>query len=173
MLSTVSESVLNRASKWGINPKELKRFIKFAVVGVIGAVVDFGSFNLIRPLLLGTMASESLAVSLASSISFVAAIVSNFFWNRYWTYPDSRSKSFTAQFIQFTFVNLLGILIRAPVVWLTHGWFEGVFNWLLPSLDDKTAVLLGDNFAVAFAVGIVMFWNFFVNRYWTYNDVES
>jgi len=23
------------------------------------------------------------------------------------------------------------------------------------------------------AVGVVMLWNFFVNRYWTYNDVDK
>lgn len=173
MFSAVTNSLLERASNWGLNPKELKRFIKFGVVGVIGAVVDFGVFNLLRPVFLAAVASDSLAISLANGISFVAAILSNFFWNRFWTYPDSRSKRFATQFIQFTFVNLLGIFIRVPVVWLTHDWFEEMFNRLLPSLDDSMAVLLGDNFAVAFAVGIVMFWNFFVNRYWTYNDVDS
>jgi putative flippase GtrA len=30
----------------------------------------------------------------------------------------------------------------------------------------------GKNLALALAVGIVMFWNFFVNRYWTYSDVD-
>lgn len=173
MFSTVTDSLLNRASHLGLNPKELKRFIKFGVVGVIGAVVDFGVFNLLRPLFLTAIASESLALSTASAISFVAAIISNFFWNRFWTYPDSRSKRFATQFVQFTFVNVLGIFIRVPVVWLTHVWFEQLFKRLLPTLDNSVAVLLGDNFAVALAVGIVMFWNFFVNRYWTYNDVES
>ena len=173
MLSTVTETFLNRASRMGMNPKELKRFIKFAIVGIIGAIVDFGTFNLLRPVFLVAFASESLAISAASGISFVAAIFSNFFWNRYWTYPDSRTKSFVAQFFQFTFVNLIGILIRVPVVWFTHTWFETLFNSVLPGLAPDTAVLLGDNVAVAFSVGIVMFWNFFVNRYWTYNDVES
>ena len=28
------------------------------------------------------------------------------------------------------------------------------------------------NLTLALAVGIVMLWNFFVNRYWTYNDVD-
>ena len=172
MFSAVANSFINRVADYGLNPKELKRFIKFGVVGVIGAVVDFGVFNLLRPLFLGLISAESLAISIAAAISFIAAIISNFFWNRYWTYPDSRSKRFTTQFIQFTFVNILGIVIRVPVVWLTHGWFETLFRRVLPSIDGNIAVLLGDNFAVAFAVGIVMFWNFFVNRYWTYNDVD-
>jgi putative flippase GtrA len=31
---------------------------------------------------------------------------------------------------------------------------------------------LAKNLTLAVAVGIVMLWNFFVNRYWTYNDVD-
>ena len=31
---------------------------------------------------------------------------------------------------------------------------------------------LADNITLAIAVIIVMFWNFFANRYWTYNDVD-
>jgi putative flippase GtrA len=34
------------------------------------------------------------------------------------------------------------------------------------------ASTLGNNIALATAVVIVMFWNFFVNRYWTYRDVD-
>ena len=172
MFSAVANSFINRIADYGLNPRELKRFIKFGVVGVIGAVVDFGVFNLLRPVFLALIESESLAISIAAAISFIAAIISNFFWNRFWTYPDSRSKRFTTQFIQFTFVNVLGIVIRVPVVWLTRGWFEALFERMVPSLGADMTALLGDNFAVAFAVGIVMFWNFFVNRYWTYNDVE-
>jgi len=32
--------------------------------------------------------------------------------------------------------------------------------------------VISDNLTLAIAVVIVMFWNFFVNRYWTYSDVE-
>jgi putative flippase GtrA len=32
--------------------------------------------------------------------------------------------------------------------------------------------LLAKNFTLAVAVLVVMFWNFFVNRYWTYSDVD-
>jgi putative flippase GtrA len=32
---------------------------------------------------------------------------------------------------------------------------------------------LAKNCTLAVAVGVVMLWNFFVNRYWTYNDVDK
>ena len=35
------------SGQFGINPKEAERFFKFAVVGAMGFVVDFGIFNLL------------------------------------------------------------------------------------------------------------------------------
>lgn len=146
------------------NRKELERFIKFMVVGVIGAVVDFGTFNLLTGL-------GNLTAEVASTISFVMAICSNFIWNRYWTYPDSRSKRIGHQFVQFFIVNVLGIVIRLPIIAFTKDPFGRLVAQLL-SVDSATAKTLGNNLALATAVVIVMFWNFFVNRYWTYGDVD-
>ncbi len=62
------------------NRREQQRFLRFAVVGVIGAVVDFGSANL----LIGLWRTPLV---LAGTISFLLAILSNFTWNRFWTTP--------------------------------------------------------------------------------------
>jgi putative flippase GtrA len=148
------------------NQRERGRFMRFAVVGVIGAVVDFGVSNLLIQLF-GT------PLVLAGTISFIAAILSNFTWNRYWTYPDSRSKPITRQLIQFALISVTGLAIRIPILAFLEPVFESLayrFNiQLLPFLDAKT---VADNFTLAIAVLVVMFWNFFANRYWTYSDVE-
>jgi putative flippase GtrA len=150
------------------NPRERSRFLRFAVVGVIGTVVDFGTFNLLT-LFVG------MAAVYAQAISFACAIVSNFTWNRFWTYPDSRSKKISKQLIQFFFVSVIGLTIRTPIFLfvetpLTH-LFE-TMDWIYEMLPFLTPVWLGHNFSLALAVGIVMMWNFFVNRFWTYGDVE-
>jgi putative flippase GtrA len=36
-----------------------------------------------------------------------------------------------------------------------------------------SSIFLGHNFSLAIAVVVVMMWNFFVNRFWTYSDVMS
>lgn len=153
-------SVLNYVRN---NRTEVERFVKFMVVGVIGAVVDFGSYNLMIELL-------GLPPEVAGTISFVLAICSNFVWNRFWTYPDSRSKPIAQQFVQFFVVNALGIIIRLPIIALTKGPFGQLAERLL-ALEPETAKTLGNNVALAVAVIIVMFWNFFINRFWTYSDV--
>lgn len=156
--------------KTGLDPLETKRFVKFSVVGVIGAVVDFGTYNLLLTVLEKVWVDPNGRVAFSSSISFMLAIISNFLWNRYWTYPDSRSKPIVRQFVQFFFVNALALLIRLPIVTFTWQPFSRLVM-LVPFLNPY-AVRIGKNLALMLAVGLAMFWNFFVNRYWTYNDVQ-
>lgn len=40
-------------------------------------------------------------------------------------------------------------------------------------LSEEGLHQLGTNISQALAVGLAMFWNFGVNRLWTYNDVSS
>lgn len=148
------------------NPRERTRFLRFAVVGIIGAVVDFGTFNLLTNF-------AGFTAVWASVISFIAAIISNFTWNRYWTYPDSRSKPLGRQLIQFSVVSLVGLFIRTPIIAVLEPLFNRIFTGFsfLP-IGFATAEFLANNLALAIAVIVVMFWNFFINRYWTYSDVE-
>jgi len=147
------------------DPIERTRFIRFAVVGTIGAVVDFCVFNLLH----GVFGIQEVW---ASVFSFTTAVLSNFTWNRYWTYPDSRSKPISNQLLTFTVVNIIGLGIRTPLFAGLSGLLKNLFA-LLPFLPVAviTADFLGNNGALAIAILVVMLWNFFVNRYWTYNDV--
>ena len=148
------------------NDRERSRFLRFAAVGIVGAVIDFGISNLLIRLF-------NAPLVLAGPISFIAAILNNFVWNRYWTYPDSRAKSIHAQLVQFAIVSVLGLVIRIPILALVQPVIESLFvrmNLFAPGgLEPK---FLADNLTLAIAVIIVMFWNFFANRYWTYSDVE-
>jgi putative flippase GtrA len=145
--------------------REMSRFLKFAVVGIIGAVVDFGIANLLRRVF-GT------SLELAGTVSFICAILSNFVWNRYWTYPDSRSKPVFRQLFQFAVISVAGLAIRIPILTYLEPVLNRFLNQMTFDLPFFDAGFYADNITLAIAVIIVMFWNFFVNRYWTYNDVE-
>ena len=90
------------------DPRERTRFLKFAVVGTIGAVVDFGFFNLLS----GFFGVQHVW---ASVLSFTAAIISNFTWNRLWSFPESRARPLRTQLPQFALVNLIGLGINQVV----------------------------------------------------------
>lgn len=146
--------------------QERIRFIRFTVVGTIGAAVDFSTFHLLESVV-------GVRAVWASVFSFSAAITSNFIWNRFWTYPDSRSKPLHRQLMTFFVVNIIGLGIRTPIFAFLESPLRSFFDRFsfLP-VGLVTADRLGYTFALGVAVVVVMFWNFFVNRYWTYNDVD-
>jgi putative flippase GtrA len=158
------------------NRNEFKRFTKFLVVGVTGFIVDFGIFNLL-------LRALNFPPVLAQAISFTSAAINNFVWNRYWTYPDSRSKPLLRQFGMFFVLSVIGLLIRTPIFALfsgpmvalvetmQSGVFAGLINFVTGTLHISIEQL-GLNLALAIAVLVVLFWNFFSNRFITYSDVK-
>jgi putative flippase GtrA len=144
-------------------PQEPKRFIKFLIVGSLGFGVDTATLFIFTSLL-------RIPDLLAQAFSFIAALTSNFIWNRYWTYPDSRSKSIHGQLTQFFLVNLAGLAVRSLIFAGVLGPYRRLAG-AYPFLPLEPA-FIARYAALATAVVIVLLWNFFVNRYWTYNDVS-
>jgi len=145
------------------NRKEAKRFLKFMFVGAMGAIVDFGALNLLAHVF-------DVPVTIAGVISFTLAVSQNFLWNRYWTYPESRAFPAIPQYLQFFVINATALLIRVPILVLVPGPVISLLeSW---GVAPATAEVLANNFALALAVGIAMFWNFFVNRFITYRHIK-
>lgn len=166
----------------GSRSREVERFIKFAIVGAIGAVIDFMTLSILQATVLSPVEpNKDLKVAVASTIAFLAAVTSNFIWNRYWTYPDSRSRSMRRQMAQFTFINLVGWLGRTIWISSAYAWLGAMLMpILLPEIQvfrpayvpsHSAEAKLGTMAAWLIGVCIVMVWNFLANRYWTYNDV--
>lgn len=147
------------------NPRERSRFLKFTLVGFIGAIVDFGVMNLM-------VIGFSAKLVVAGTISFIAAVISNFLWNRYWTYPDSRTKPVLKQMIEFSIVSVIGLAIRIPTLAILEPLVYSIISNLPFEISFISTEFLTDNITLAIAVMIVLFWNFFINRYWTYGDVD-
>ena len=151
------------------NTKERTRFFRFAIVGSIGAIIDFGVFNLLTVMLVFFRQNAVFA----QGISFILAVVSNFTWNRLWTYPDSRSKPLGRQWTQFLIVSVIGLTIRTPLfIWLEETLLE-YFSSLWMTNGLLTPLFVAHNASLAIVIGVVLTWNFFANRFWTYNDVRS
>jgi len=152
--------------------REIVRFYKFSVVGIIGAVVDFATYNLM-------IKAVHLSPEVASVIALATAIVSNFVWNRYWTYPDSRSKPVVKQFVQFFVVNIAGLVINTAIFYASDRWFLGEVGLLAGPVGALALAIgmahfdLAYNGAKVIATGVVLFWNFFVNRIWTFRHVQE
>ncbi len=153
------------------NPKRIERFIKFAIVGTIGALVDFAVLNIMKLVFESVGFGEAWDVSAntrqiqlaaANTISFSAAVLSNFTWNRLWTFPESRERPLGTQLLQFTVVNIAGLAINTLIL---IGLDQYVLQQVLPTR-------LSYNIAKAVAICVVLFWNFGINLIWTYRGIE-
>lgn len=153
------------------NQREVVRFLKFALVGTLGAVVDFTLLIVMKRLFesaglgvgwrLGVEARQIQLVA-ANTISFSMAVLSNFTWNRLWTFPESRDRPVGRQLVQFAIVNVIGWGINTLLLLLLDRY---VFQSLV---SDRMSYIL----AKAVAIGVVLFWNFGLNRIWTYRGIE-
>ena len=142
-----------------------KRFVKFALVGISGTIVDFGFFNLFSVLF-------RLPVVLSSVLSFSIAVFNNFYWNRVWTYPESKQLRAIDQFVKFGVVSLFGLAIRTPLFALIKEPITIMTQTLLPANFPIRTNIVGHNFALALVIIVVLFWNYFANRFWTYRSLS-
>ncbi|MBA3530523.1 MAG: GtrA family protein [Ardenticatenales bacterium] len=151
----ILENLQVKVSSMSTNRKEQKRFVKFAIVGAIGALVDFMVLNL----LVQVVGLDPLS---ANPFSFSAAVVSNFTWNRLWSFPESRQRPLLAQFGQFALINVVGLVINQAIFWV-------VLHRVMPVVGISEP--LDYNLAKAVAIGLVLFWNFGINRVTTYKGL--
>lgn len=156
----------------GSKSKEVLRFLKFGTVGTLGAIIDLGISNILMATILVPIGDMQLVnTNIAQTISFIAAVISNFIWNRYWTYPDSRSRPLGEQLTLFAFISTVGWIAR--FIWISFAAVPfGNFVADIGTFPERVSNQLGATIAIFFGIFVVMIWNFIVNRLWTYNDVD-
>lgn len=144
--------------------KELKRFVRFGIVGIIGSVIDFGFLNLFTIVF-------KMPYVLSSVFSFSLAVINNFILNRFWTFASSKKDPLLGQLVQFGIVSVIGLLIRTPLL----AWLEKVLVPLAGKLTPNllTPTIVGHNVGLAIGIGVVMLWNYFANRFWTFKNTPA
>lgn len=135
-----------------ISPKEFTRFARFLTVGAVGTVLDFA--------ILTTLKLAGLPTLFANSISFTAGLLNNFTWNRLWTFGDTTRTNWRRQLAQYAVISLFGLALN---------------NLIVLSLESAFGSLLGSTQwaylpAKVIATGVVVFWNYFANRTWTFKN---
>ena len=137
------------------NKPEVRRFIKFAVTGGVGLVIDYIVLNILAHVF-------DVPSPIAIAVAFVCAALNNFIWNRLWVYPESRSQPKRKLLPVFMAVNAMGLGINELTLALLEIPLSALFN----------SAFLGLNVTKAIGAGIVMVWNFVVNRLVTFRSVK-
>jgi len=155
--------------------REGRRFARFLVVGAVGFIVDFGIFNLAHALGFGAWVARTVLPVLAphpeiieQTLSLSIAITSNFIWNYFWIYPEARQANQGNKMVKFVIVSVAGLVVGVPIFSVALLFWHVVVTALHL---DSVGLNLPGNLALMTRVGVLLFWNYFVNRYWTYRDV--
>lgn len=141
-------AIINRLQ----SDKRLRRFIKFGIVGVSGLGVNMLGLWLAYDVL-------GLTLYLASPLSIVVAIFSNFVLNDMWTWRenrDSRHYAYRHRVARYYLSASLGALI----------------NYVILLLLTKT---FGMNYLLSNLIGIFagMFSNFILSEWWVFKSIPK
>ena len=120
----------------------------------------------------------------ALTIAFLLSVCNGFFWNRRWTFKETRHQPAHTQSMRFFAVNIVGWLLNISIVVLLVAHFTSTGAGFIGDRSHFTEVLRDivvgqgkDHFgfwlvngALVAATGVVVFWNYFANRLWTFKQ---
>ena len=146
-ISDIIEFVLNA---WWIRLHSSRTFIKFAIVGLSGVIVNLGVFKLLL--------EANVNKYLASPISIEASIITNFLLNNYWTFRWRKSQDHThIKGLKFNMVSLVSLAV-------SYSTFV-VLSVLFPETPPEIHQIAG--------IAPAMFINYFLNSYWTFKHAPD
>jgi len=124
--------------------------VKFVEIGFLNTGVDFGILN---GLIYLSGISRGIFYSVFKGTSFIVAVFSSYFLNKYWTFQAGESKgSKSVEFLKFLIVSIIGFLINVGIASL-------VVNFVVP-FGGLNAVIWA-NVGAVIATAISLIWNFF------------
>lgn len=132
------------------------RFIKFGIVGASGVVVNLAVLYVGQEYLFTEVTQETLRLNLSLALAIFIATISNFFWNRRWTWHDRKqhqSVPVVVQFVQYALACWVGIAVQF-----------GLTNLFALFLHYLVANLI--------AVVIASLFNFVANDFWTFGRLK-
>ena len=138
-----------------------RQLIKFAIVGASSTIINLVVLYLMLRLLHGHR-------YISATVAFLVSVINGYHWNRTWTFKAAPIKALHTQFAQFALVNLVGYGLDLLVIWLISTPLEHQLHLLEPAWAgpkiERVAVLAAQLVATA----LIVFWNFFANRLWTF-----
>jgi putative flippase GtrA len=123
------------------------QFAKFGIVGGLNAMIDLGILNL---LIHATAISSGIFYSVFKSLSFLAAVINSYFWNKYWTFKVSGNPQ-AGEFLKFLSVNIVGFGINV-----------GTASFIVNAIGAPAGISgeLWANIGAVIASLVALMWNF-------------
>ena len=101
---------------------ELKRIIKFLIVGGTGFLVQVLTQEIFARAIFTSLETESIRDGLSAGFGAEAAILSNFMFNNFWTFKDTKkikeNSTFFVRLIKFNLASFMSIAIQSLSVYV-------------------------------------------------------
>jgi len=120
----------------------LTTVLRFGIVGVLTAILHYG-------LLFAGVELVALPAALASSMGFIVAVVFNYFMHYNWTFGEPAPHGRTL--LRYVVMVACGFLLNGSVMYFGEHWSS--LHYLLIQ---------------AFALVVVVLWNFVVSNTWVF-----
>ncbi len=133
------------------------RYIKFGIVGASGTAVNIAVLYLAKTYLFHDIEPEKFRLGISLALAIFIATLSNFTWNRLWTWADRREaiardmgapqeplpKRLIVQFGRYCMASWFGMAFQFVVtIWLSHymvDWAANITSIVLASVINFLA----------------------------------
>ena len=125
------------------------QFVRYGLVSVIALAVDFGGMVLLVELF-------SMHYLVAATVSFISGLVVNYLLSRAWVFTERKYESRVKEFIIFTGIGIVGLLLNNSIMWLA---VERIGIYYI--------------FSKIIATILVFFWNFGLRKMLVFKQVKT
>lgn len=145
-IKDIIEFILNAAQ---IRLRSNATFVKFALVGITGVLVNLGAFS--------ALLAFGLNKFLASALAIETSIITNFFLNNHWTFASrGMQDSLPVRGLKFNAVSLVSLGVSFTTFFLLQTAY--------PTVSPLWHQLVG--------IAPAMLVNYFMNSYWTFRAAK-
>ncbi|TSC96058.1 MAG: putative membrane protein [Parcubacteria group bacterium Athens1014_10] len=131
-----------------IQKPAIRQFVKFCFVGGFNTFLDFFIYTILTRF-------AHFYFLLANLFSICASATSSFFLNKKWTFKNKDNK------VKEQYLKFWGIIIVGA------GFNQAILFFLVKYLG------VYDLLAKAVAVAVLLFWNFFMGKYWVFKNYDK
>lgn len=149
---------------------DLRKFLKFGVIGVLNTLVDFGVFFVMDRWVIGegptlVLLGRTVAVGLylSNAVAYVTANIHSFVWNKLWTFQrrDRVTRREAARYLAtsagYLLISSLGLAVFTRVL----------------SAPFPAALIPGDytnTLAKLPTACVTIFYNYLMNKFWVFKS---
>lgn len=127
--------------------KDLNGFIRFAIVGSTGMIIDFSIVFFLKEVL-------GIDLYVSNSLSFTVSSLSNYVLNKIFTFRERLGFSYN-QFLKFFLISILGLILSTISIYMMCQFLQ-----------------IGIYISKLLSILIVSMWNYSANKIFTFRKVK-